>query len=115
MAKRASNFLKMVPEKNDTISWKETEDGLVQIVIHRNSILDRVVRVLYKTPETMKVDLDKIGSCVWNSIDSQRNMEQIGLILTEEFGNDVNPVYNRLAEFINLLRNNKFIKLKKAD
>lgn len=111
--KRKDNFLKLIPLKNEKFEWKINDEGLVQIIIPRNGILDRIVRVFFKTPEVMRIDLDKYGSCVWNSIDGKRNVEEIGRILKEEFGNEIEPLYQRLATYINILRNNKFIILSR--
>jgi len=108
-----ANFLELVPFKNVDQKWEVNDDGLVQIIVLRNSLLDRVVRKFFKTPKEMKIDLDAKGSCVWKSIDNHRNIEDIGELLTEEFDENAKPLYQRLATYINILRNNKFIGLKK--
>jgi len=108
-----ANFLELVPFKNVDQKWEVNDDGLVQIIVLRNSLLDRVVRKFFKTPKEMKIDLDAKGSCVWKSIDNHRNIEDIGELLTEEFDENAKPLYQRLATYINILRNNKFIELEK--
>ncbi|MEK6265801.1 MAG: PqqD family protein [Clostridium sp.] len=62
----------------------------------------------------MKIDLDAQGSCVWKSIDNYRNIEEIGKLLIKDFGDKAEPLYQRLGTYINILRNNKFIKLKEV-
>ena len=73
------------------------------------------MRVIFKTPKTMKIDLDKLGSCVWKSIDGKRSVLEIGDIIRTEFGEDAEPIYERLATYINILRNNKFVTLAKEE
>ncbi|SHJ78214.1 PqqD family protein [Tepidibacter formicigenes] len=112
--KKNDNFLELVPFKNKNQKWKLNDQGLVQIIIPREGILDKIVRVFFKTPKVMKIDLDLQGSCVWKAIDGERNIEEIGNILKNEFGKNAEPIYERLGTYINILRNNKFITLEKV-
>ncbi|MFZ5969865.1 MAG: PqqD family protein [Bacillota bacterium] len=110
---KCDNFLELIPKKSKIFSWSELEDGNVQILINRDGVLDKIVRLFFKTPEVMRIDLDKYGSCVWKAIDGSRNIEAIGEILRNEFGNEIEPFYERFGTYINILRNNHFITLKK--
>lgn len=112
--KKTDNFLELVPMVRGSQDWVEKEDGLVQIVIPREGILDKIVRMFFKTPKAMKIDLDELGSCVWREIDGKKDIEEIGNIMKNEFGENAEPVYERLGTYINLLRNNKFITLEKV-
>lgn len=109
-----TNFLDMIPIKRDKLRTKITDEGRLQIIVPRKGLLDKIVRLFLKTPRTMKIDLDDIGTWVWNSIDNKRNMGQIGEILKKEFGDQIEPVYERLAIYMKTLENNKFIKIQKT-
>lgn len=111
---KGRNFLDMVPIKNEKYKTNITDEGLVQIIIQRNGVIDRIVRLILKTPKEMKIDFDAIGTCVWNAIDNKRNMQEIGDILKKEFGDQIEPVYERLGSHMNVLKNNKFIKIVKG-
>lgn len=110
--KKEVNFLEIVPKRTVKYKWEINEGGLIQIIIPRNGLMDKIVRPLFKTPKVMRIDLDTFGSFVWNSIDGTRNLEEIGDLLKIEFGKDIEPVYERLGKYINVLRNNKFITLE---
>ncbi|MCT4509336.1 MAG: PqqD family protein [Tepidibacter sp.] len=112
--KKDDNFLELVPKKTQEYEWKEKDNGLVQIIIPRQGILDKIVRFFFKTPKDMKIDLDENGSCVWKLIDGKNNVEEIGRNLKDEFGKKAEPVYERLGTYINILRNNNFITLEKV-
>ncbi|QZY55671.1 PqqD family protein [Crassaminicella profunda] len=112
--KKDDNYLELVPFKNKNQKWEVNDMGLVQLIIPREGILDKIVRFFFKTPKVMRIDLDAHGSCVWKTIDGKRNVEQIGAIIKEEFGEDAEPLYERLGTYINILRNNKFITLEKV-
>ena len=111
--KKDDNFLELVPKIKEGQDWVEDERGLVKIIIVRDGILEKIIRPFLKTPRTMKIDLDKLGSLVWKSIDGLRTIEEIGLIVKDEFGEDAEPLYERLAAYVNILRNNKFISIEK--
>ncbi len=112
--KKNDNFLDLVPLMKQSQDWETKEDGLIQVIIPRNSILDKIVRIFFKTPEVIRIDLDLLGSSVWRAIDGKRNVKEIAQILKNRFGEDVEPLYERLGTYINILRNNKFITLKKV-
>lgn len=111
--KKNDNFLDLIPTIVDGQDFIEDKDGLIKIIVERNGILERIVRPLAKTPKHMKIDLDSHGSCAWKAIDGVRTVEEIGVIVKEKFGDEAEPLYERLATFLNILRNNKFITLEK--
>lgn len=112
--KKEDNFLKLIPKKNPKYQWIEKEDGLIQVIVPRDKLLDKIVRKFFKTPEHFKIDLDRIGSFTFKNIDGKNNVEDIGNLLKKQFGQEVEPLYERLVTYINILRNNKFITLEKA-
>ncbi len=111
---KSDNFLEYIPKKNDRYRWVQKEDGLIQVIVPRNSILDKIARKLFKTPEQFKIDLDLIGSFICMNIDGSNNVMNIGELLKEKFGEEAEPLYERLGTYINILRNNKIIHLEKA-
>ncbi|MCT4621815.1 MAG: PqqD family protein [Marinisporobacter sp.] len=112
--KKDDNYLELVPSRNKDQKWEENDAGFIQLIIPRDGVLDKTVRFFFKTPKVMRIDLDAHGSCVWKAIDGNRNIEQIGKIIKREFGEDAEPLYERLGTYINILRNNKFITLEKV-
>lgn len=109
--KEKKNFLDYVPKKVDKINWIDKEDGIVQIIVARDSLYERIVRKLFFTPDNYKIDLDRIGSFIWNNIDGKRNLYEISQLLESEFEEEVEPLYERLIQYINILKNNKFINI----
>lgn len=109
--KEKKNYLDLVPVKSLNIKWEEKE-GLVRLIVPRNSLMDRLVRKLFFTPESFKIDLDKLGSFIWKEIDGEKTVYEIGKLLKEEFQEEAEPLYERLIQFMNILKNNKFIEYK---
>lgn len=108
--KNLLDFVPIITNKNFDIVTKE-DTGLSEIIMHRNSLMDKFVRVfIKKTPKTFVVSLDEYGSFVLSTIDGKRNIYEIGILCKNKFGDDVEPLYERLGAFCNLLKNNNFIK-----
>jgi hypothetical protein len=58
------------------------------------------------------VKLDKVGSFVWNNIDGNHSIGQIAEIMKKEFGESVEPVHDRLQQFMTSLYQNGFISIR---
>lgn len=107
-------YLQLVPRKRADQAWLTDSNGLVEIIVPRDKLLDRLVRQFRKTPEIMRVHLDAVGSFVWHAIDGQRNIQCIGTLLEAEFGERVRPLYSTLLQYLCILESNRFITLTKA-
>ncbi len=106
------NLLDMIPTKNKKYKWTIIDNQIVQIHIDRNAIFDKFVRIFINTPKVTKIDLDRYGSKVWLEIDGKKNIYQIGKNLKNNFKDEIEPLYERLAEYMVILKNNNFISLK---
>ncbi len=105
------NYLDYIPKRSQEVNWRNKEDGLIQIVVDRDSLYERIVRKLFFTPDSYKIDLDIMGTFIWNSIDGKRSLYDIAGLLQTKFGEDAEPLYQRLIQYINILKNNKFIEI----
>lgn len=107
--KSKKNLLDMIPCRNARLGWEQDAEGLVHVIIPRNGLADRLVRRLVRRPETLRVDLDRFGSFVWLAIDGREDICRIGERVRSEFGEEAEPLYERLAAFMNLMKNNRLI------
>lgn len=103
------NYLDYIPKKSTKIQWRELDNGLIQIIKQRDSLLDKAVRNLFFTPDKFVIDLDEIGSFIWKHIDGKNSIYEISLLVKEEFKEKAEPLYERLIEYMNVLKNNRFI------
>lgn len=58
------------------------------------------------------IKLDNFGTSTWLLIDGERNIHQIANELVSVYGDQVNPVYDRLATYFSQLYKNKYITFK---
>jgi hypothetical protein len=103
------NYLDYIPKKSDKIQWRESEKGLIKIIKPRNSLMDKIIRKLFLTPDKFVIDLDEMGSFICRHIDGKRNIYEISQLVKDEFKESAEPLYERLIEYMNILKNNKFI------
>ena len=107
--KKDHNYLEKVPVRNPEFSWKEDGQGIVTVDMVHKGIFDKLAQKLWVTPKVSHVKLDRFGSFVWKQMDGNRNIIDIGVLVREEFADQAEPLYERLAEFVKMLRDNRFV------
>ncbi|MDW7679046.1 MAG: PqqD family protein [bacterium] len=107
----SANLLELIPIRS--IKSIDEADGTVTILKpkFKNPWVVKFVATRVKNPD-YKVKLDAYGSFVWKQIDGERTIEEIGNNLREQFLEDVEPVYERLGDFIHSLIRFKFIEFE---
>ena len=50
-----------------------------------------------------------MGSFIWQEMDGHKTVYEIGMAVTVRFGKKAEPLYERLSEYIQILRKNRFI------
>lgn len=109
---KKKNFLEFIPIRN--FEWHVSEETK-KVVVERpkfdNTILKKYLLPYFKK-QNFDVKLDDFGSFVWQQIDGEKNIYEIALELEKEFGEKVNPVYDRLSQFIKHLYQQRFVLYK---
>ena len=111
--KKDHNYLEKVPVRNPEFSWKEDGQGIVTVDMVHKGIFDKLAQKLWVTPKVSHMKLDRFGSFVWKQMDGNRNIIDIGVLVREEFADQAEPLYERLAEFVKMLRDNRFVTFGK--
>jgi hypothetical protein len=106
------NYLDFIPERSEHIEWRSLDDDTVQLTLKRTGFFNRVSQKVFGAPQYSYIDLDRLGSFVWQHIDGEKTVHKIGQSVESEFGDSAAPVYERLAEFMKMLQNNNFIEIK---
>ncbi len=109
--KKQVNLLDLIPER--THEWITTDDGKVKILVPkygRNAVGAWLARHLQQP--YIYIQLDDIGTAVWLACDGRATVQQIGQKLQQQFGKNIEPVFERLGMFFKQLEQNKFIKWK---
>ena len=90
----------------------EKKDGLV-IVLFKKTKPTFIEKIFFKKliDKPYKIDLDEIGSFIWEFCDGKNTVEEIMKKTKEHFGERVEPVEERVEKFVHQLNKNKLIRL----
>lgn len=110
---KADNFLLYIPRKKHD-NW-EIRKGKVCLIFSHDKAVERFMRWLVKKPTVSDVELDAIGSSVWKYIDGKATVYDIGQKLLFEFGDKMEPVYDRLIMYLRHLNKKGWISFTKDD
>ncbi len=105
------NYLEKIPVRAE-IEWETDSDGNVTLHIENNGVMNKFAQVLFKKPKISYIHLDEMGSFIWPLIDGEKDIIKIGESVKEYFGEKAEPLYERLAKYIQTLESYKFIQTK---
>jgi hypothetical protein len=105
------NLLDLIPVRN--IEWEKGDKGLAVLLKpkYQSVFLQKHVLPRFKKPH-YRIKLDDFGSFVWNACDGARTVKETGDMLRKEFGEEIEPLYERLSQFFHSLEKNGFIVFK---
>lgn len=115
MEKDHTDWTKLIPERK--MHWElnpETKFVIIKKPKFTNPLLKKYLLPRLKKQD-YSVNLDEIGTFVWQQIDGKRSFAQIANIMRERFGESIEPVDDRLGQFINSLRRYEFIAFVNID
>lgn len=112
--KKEENYLEWIPEKNTAFESKTDEKGNVAILVRHKGVFFRVTQFLLGKPKTTWVHFDKMGNFIWPLIDGERTVYEIAQFVREQFGEQAEPLYERLAIYMKLLERYSFIRMQKT-
>lgn len=101
--------LEEIPKKNVAYEY-DKEKGSYVIFMTHTGLNHRIAQKFFKRPKLTRVKVEGLGNDVWELIDGKRSLEKIGEILRQRYGEESEPTYERLLQYIKVLEDNKFIK-----
>ena len=109
MAKKRENFLDYIPAVSPRNTWEADETGTVTIhMVHRGFYAWLAQRFFHR-PRVSRIRLNAMGSFVFQRIDGKRTVGALAELVKAEFGEDAEPLYERLVQYLKILRNNGLI------
>lgn len=103
MAKEVRNFYELVPRQMHP--FEECPDGTVEVLLPRygEGFAGRILKYVF-SDKPVRVHLDDIGTSVWRLCDGESSVHSIGQTLQSQFGERIEPVYDRLHTFLEQMR-----------
>lgn len=109
MKKSKDNFLDYVPVISDKHKWEADEEGNVTIFIENKGIFNWLAQKLLKKPKVSQLHLERFGSYIFPLIDGKASIYEIGQKVKVHFGDEAEPLYPRLTEYIKMLHDYGFV------
>lgn len=107
------NYLERIPARLSSIGWKRDEEGIVTLEVENKGWANRLLQFLIFRPKVSYIHLDRFGSFVWQLIDGEKSIAELGKLVDEAFGEESHPLYERLAQYFRILDSYHFIEWKK--
>lgn len=106
------NYLDKKPYRSEAIEWSCDEKGIVTIAIENKGLFHLLAQKLLKKPKISYIHLDETGSFIWPLLDGEKTILELGEAVEEHFGEKAQPLYERLAKYIQILDSYHFIECK---
>lgn len=91
-------------------NWSTDENGIVTLEKENTGIFNKIAQVFLKKPKISFIHLDEMGSFIWPLLDGKTDIIELGEKVKEHFGEKAEPLYERLAKYIQILESYNFIK-----
>ncbi len=113
MSKKSSeNYLDKIPQRAANLGWSQGDDKLISLEIENKGVFNTIAQKLFKKPRVSYIHLDEMGSFIWPIIDGKNSVLDISESVKEHFGDDAEPLYERLVKYFQILESYRFITFK---
>ncbi len=109
---KEENFLLRTPLRKEGLAFEVDEEGKVTLLIENKGFYNRIFQKLFKKPKITYIHLDEMGSFIWPLFAEDKNIVELGKEVSERFGDEAEPLYERLSEYIKRLESYGFISYK---
>ena len=76
--KKQENFLDYVPKRNKLYEWDWNQKKHVEIAVVNRGLFNRIAQILFRKPKVSKIELDELGSFIWQEMDGARTVYELG-------------------------------------
>ena len=106
--KKPRNLLDLIPIQN--VKWLTDNQNLAVLLKpkYTNKFSTKYILPRMKSPN-YKINLDSFGTVVWHNCNGKNTVAEIGKRLKKQFGEEIEPVYDRLSIFIQAMERSKLI------
>lgn len=106
------NFLQYIPKIKHNI-W-EVRGEKVYLIFKHDKVVEKFLRWLVKKPYVSDIELDELGSRVWQLIDGKSSVLEIGEEILKQCGKSCEPVYERMTLYFRYLNRRGWISFERG-
>jgi hypothetical protein len=109
-----ANYLDLTPTRS--YEYEKSEEGTISVLVPKftNILAKKFILPLAKA-KVVKIKLDRFGGETWQLIDGKRKVDQIGKELVKIFGEDIQPVDERVTRFLTTLYEQRLISFNEIN
>lgn len=108
----SGNYLDYIPVIAESCEHSTT-DGEVTIFVENKGLFNFIAQKVFKRPRKTQVHLDRMGNFIWPLLDGKKTIYDISVLVKEKFGEDAEPLYNRLVQYLRTMESYGFVTIKK--
>lgn len=113
--KQQKNYLDLIPERASGLAWTQDDEGIVVLEVENTGVFNRMAQKFFKRPKVTKVHMEQFGSFIWPFIDGKRTVTELANLLKERFGEEAEPLYPRVAKYMQIMESYHFISLLESE
>lgn len=108
------NFLEYIFEHKEGLIFECSEEGEVTVDMENRGVLNRFAQRFLKQPRISHIKLEGMGSYIFMCVDGKRSVYDIGQLVHEKFGDEAEPLYERLSVYMRRLESVGFVTRMKG-
>ncbi len=103
---------KLRPMRNGAIEWKTNDEGQALLTVpHRKDRFGMLMSSMFRLPETRNVQLDDVGTFVWNLCDGNQTVDAIVKQTSREYKLNRREVEISVTTYLQMLSQRNFIAM----
>lgn len=107
--KKAKNYMDYIPVRNRRIRTGVKENGRVELAVQNRGFFNRIAQLFFRRPKVSYIELDEYGSYLWQQLDGETDIYGLSQKMKSRFGEEAEPVVERLVQFMKTLQVNHYI------
>lgn len=104
------NYLERIPAHPEALQWSVDDAGKITLQVENKGWANRIAQKLFGRPKVSYIHLDKMGNFIWPLLDGKRDITALGKLVEAEFGQEAQPLYQRLARYFQIMDSYGFIR-----
>lgn len=105
----SANYLEYIPVPRKGLDY-EIKDGKVTIFQENKGIFNFIAQKIWHKPRVSQIHLDDMGNFIWPLMDGEKDLLAISALIKERFGDEAEPLYNRVVQYFKTLVSYGFVE-----
>ena len=83
--------------------------------VEHKGFYNTLAQKLFHTPRVSHIELERFGSFLWKEIDGEKTVGSLAECFKAQFGEEAEPLYERLVKYMGILYKGRFVLYKGRD